>query len=455
MLFICLCLWLLVACSNEKKAEELVQEVEKEHDEVTSVESTHKEVYSNDESEYEDVYHFEEDKVKIDFVDTDFTLYQDDENYEMVTTRDPSSIQGEEIATIKKELSQRKEFNRNPISFYKQFDDDFENHFKIEEEDDTWTLTYDPEEEVLETFYTKYTEFMLEAMNIYEGDPSISVVSNVDIKELELILTIDKETKRMVDIEFIEDASFSVDDNENALDRTLLYAYANYNEAEAIEIPSDAYDITEGIIHDDESNPLEDAFDDVFGETLEDNPEMEESAEAYLDGIIQATVFQNVDEAVNVSNGAVTEEVAEIQKSSFRDVYIDNTKANMGDVSIDDSYFEELADAFLAAIGETSYQIVDSQYDGLEEAVIVTLEVEGIDDYAVSMQTEEDMQKVIEDDDLSQEELIEENLEILADNYKVYDETLEPVEIDIFLPIIEEDEFYMNHDDYLQAFIQQ
>lgn len=64
------------------------------------------------------------------------------------------------------------------------------------------------------------------------------------------------------------------------------------------------------------------------------------------------------------------------------------------------------------AIGKTTYEIVDSQFDGMDEAVVVIIEVKGIDDSAVIMQTEEDMQKLMEDKYLPQEELIVKNLEV-------------------------------------------
>lgn len=48
----------------------------------------------------------------------------------------------------------------------------------------------------------------------------------------------------------------------------------------------------------------------------------------------------------------------------------------------------------------------------MDEAVVVIIEVKGIDDSAVIMQTEEDMQKLMEDKYLPQEELIVKNLEV-------------------------------------------
>lgn len=145
----------------------------------------------------------------------------------------------------------------------------------------------------------------------------------------------------------------------------------------------------------------------------------------------------------------VSEEVAEIQKEFFREIYIENTEGNMGGIIIDEKYFELLAEGFFTAIGKTSYEIIDSQFNGMDEAVIVTIEVKGIDDYPVSMQTEEDMREIMEDKDLSQEELIENNLEVSANNYAEYEEILEPIKIDVLVPILNEDEFYFNQDDYL------
>ncbi len=457
MLFLCFSLLLLVACSNEKEADELIEEVEEAHDDVSSVESIYKEVYVDEEKEFEEVFHFQEDEAKMNFKQSESFLYTDGTNYELDTPRDPTTLSGEEIATVKKEIEHQQEFHQNPISFYKQFDDKFADHFEIEDEEDVWTLTYAPDQEILDEFYLKYTEYMLEAMSIYDEAPK-NVVSNLNLEDFSLEFSIDQETKQIERIEFTEDATFLVNDAENGLDRTLIYEFHNYDEAEDIEVPEDAVDITDGIIHheDDESNPLEDAFDDVFGDRLEDNPELEEQATLYLEGLIQALVYQDVDKAVEVSEGAMDEEEADMQRSFFRDVYIENTEANMGDVTIDEEHLENLADAFLSAIGKTSYNIIATEYDGLDQVVVVLLEIEGIDDFLINQQTEEDMTEVLdENDDLSVDELVEKNLKILADNYEGYDELLEPIEMVVPILIEGEDDFYIEPDDFLQGFVQQ
>lgn len=458
ILFICFSLFVLVACSSEKEADELMQEVEEEHDEIKSLESAYVETYSDETIAYEEVYHFDEKKGKADFINAEFTLYKEKEDYELTTPRDPESIQEDEIAIIKAEIDQREEFHMNPITFYKQFDDDFFKHVEITgEDDDTWTITYEAEDDSLQDFYKKYSEFILDAMNVYMGEFSPSEISNLDIKDFNLDFLIDKETKRIIEIEFKEHTTFIFSDSEQSLDRTLLFEYDSYNEAEEIEVPEDAFDITDGIIHheDDESNPLEDAFDDVFGDRLEGNPEMEEQAVLYLEGLIQALVYQDVDQAVEVSEGAMDEEEADMQRSFFRDVYIENTEANMGDVNIDEEHLENLADAFLSAIGKTSYDIIATEYDGLGQ-VVVLLEIEGIDDFLINQQTEEDMTEVLdENEDASVDELVEKNLKILADNYEEYDELLEPIEIVVPILIEGENDFYIEPDDFLQGFVQQ
>src|SRR5699024_10908503 len=134
----------------------------------------------------------------------------------------------------------------------------------------------------------------------------------------------------------------------------------------------------------------------------------EEQATLYLEGLIHALVYQDVDKAVEVSEGAMDEEEADMQRSFFRDVYIENTEANMGDVTIDEEHLENLADAFLSAIGKTSYDIIATEYDGMDQVVVVLLEIEGIDDFLINQQTEEDMTEVLdENDDLSVDELVE------------------------------------------------
>lgn len=457
----------MAACSDkeadkspENNVEELLKEVEESHSQVSSLHSLYSEVYKDEHINYDEIYHFKEEISTIDLLNAEHEIYKDQNKYFLETELDVNSFQEYEISILKSEIIQREKIHQNPLAFYKQFDDDFYSHFDVTEDEDTWTFTYAADEKELDAFYTRYIEFMVDAMNMFENDYDSSEVSQLAIENFALTFLVDKETKLIIDYELKENTTFVVHENETNLERTLHSEYNHYNEAEDILIPDNALDITDGIIladveGNDDKNPMEDAFDDVFGDRLEDNPELEEKAQAYFEGIIQAIVFQDVDAAVEVSQGTMTKEDADMQKTFFRDVYIDNTRINMGDVDVEDSYFEDLADAFISAIGKTSYQVVDAEYDGTAQIVYVTLEVEGIDDMAINYQTEEDMIEFLDEHTgLSIEEMVEKNLEVLADNYLGYEGLLDPLEIDVPVFIEGEDEFYIEPDSFLYGFVQ-
>ncbi len=456
-----LILFFLVACSSEK-ADELLQEVEKNQNDVTSVHTTYREIVGGEKKEGTETFHFDEGQSTVEFQESNLTLFKEGEVYELDTIRDVSGISGEELWVIKAEIDYREEFQRNIITFYKQFDDDFFNHFDIEEEDDLWILTYNPEEKIAKEFYTKLTEYMVGEMGMFSDDLPASAVTNVVINEFELMFEIDRETKRITLHHFKEDTTFDLDDKPIEFDRTLLFTYSDYNDAEEIVVPEEAIDVTDGIVLEDPNDPpgddanvVERAFKDVLGSDVDD-PELEEAAAAYLDGLIQATVFQDIEAAVHVSNETMDESEAELHQAFFREVYIDNTKANMFDVVIDDEFFEYLADGFFTGLSKTNYEIIDSTYTGIEGSVVVTLTVEGIDDNEVYLQTEEDLGKAIEDKDLSVEEFVELNLEILGDSYASYEDLLDPVEIEVVVTTMDERyDFFVYQDDFLQAFIQQ
>lgn len=458
--FIGLSLFFLVACSSEK-ADELLQEVEKNQDEVTSVHTTYREVHDGEKKEGTETFHFDDRQATVEFPESKLTLFKTDGVYELDTTRDPSSVNGEELWIVKADIDHREEFQRNVITFYKQFDDDFVNHFDIETEDDRWVLTYNPEEAIAQDFYTKFTEYMVEQMGIFSDDLPASKLTNLDMNEFELIFEIDQETKRIILHHFKEDTTFDLDGVANGLDRTLYFTYSDYNDAEEIIVPEEAIDVTDGIVLEDPNDPLGDdsnvverAFKDALGDKLE-NPELEKAAAAYLDGLIQATVFQDIEEAVRVSNETLDESEAELHQSFFREIYIDNTKANMIDVSIEDDVFEDLADGFFAGLAKTNYEVIDATYAVIEDSVIVTIEVEGIDDQAIYQQVEEDLSKKLEDKDVSAEEFVELNLEILGDSYASYEDLLDPVEIEVIVTWDETSGFFVYQDDFLQVFIQQ
>src|SRR5699024_4282220 len=423
--------------SSEKEIKKVLTEIEESHGQVSSVQSSSSEVYTDEIIKYEEMYNFEEDLSTIDLLNAEHTIFKDKDKYYLVTQRELRDLPDYEIPIIISEIIQREEIHQNPLLFYKQFDENFYEHFQVVEDEDTWTFTYAAEEEVIDAFYTQYTEHMVDGMSMFEDDYESSKVSELTITNFELTFLVDKETTLIIDQELKENTKFMVHGNETNLERTLYSAYNHYNEAEDILIPDDALDITDGNIPDDvgdvgDGNPMEEAFDDVFGDRLEDNPELEEKAKAYVEAIIQAIVFQDVDAAVDVSQGTMTKEDADVQKTFFRDVYIDNTRINMGGVEVEDSYLEDLADAFLSAIGKTSYQVLDAEYDGIEQIVFVTIEVEGMNDMAINAQTEEDMMEFLDEHtDVPMEEMVEKNLEVLADNYLNYEGLLDPIEMNV------------------------
>src|SRR5699024_521431 len=141
----------------------------------------------------------------------------------------------------------------------------------------------------------------------------------------------------------------------------------------------------------------------------------ESEAAAYLDALIQATVFQDADTFIDRAPESYTEEKkeseAETQRDLYKETYIQNNKQNMKNQNADvtEEEIEDLADAFLHALSTTEYEIVEANAESADN-IIVTLSIEGIDDTSIYQETEQEIIELHEDGVIADDELVSKNL---------------------------------------------
>lgn len=352
-----------------------------------------------------------------------------------------------ELDLAESNLNNQLDFIKMPLSFLVELDADFYNKFDMETNDNNYLLTYNGDQTEKEKLGRAIVEQPVEAMSYYFGTEIEQSDINIDVFSLEII--IEKDTNRLQQVE--QELTYSFDVNDFSDEQHFIYMYSNHDEAEQIDIP----EVT--------MNPNE--TDTTATETAEQEPLSDEEQEtlenesaAYLDALIQATVFQDAEEFINRAPDSYSEEEktseAETQRDFFREMYIQNTQQNMLEANVTEEEITDLAEAFMHALSTTDYEIVGADAESADN-IIVTVSIEGINDTSVNLETEQELIALYEDGEVADDEIESKNLEILTEKYYDIDEILAPVEIEVHV-MQDDDGTYavLLQDQYLAGFVQ-
>ncbi|WP_152657969.1 DUF6612 family protein [Oceanobacillus sp. CFH 90083] len=325
-----------------------------------------------------------------------------------------------------------------PIAFFLTLDPDIHNKFDVETRDNDYVLTYNGNETDIEELgraiieqNTKYVT----AFSVTEIDQS-----DLSIDAFSLEIMIEKETHQLQQVK--QELAYTLDDFSNIQNYT--HVYSNHNNAEQIEIPAVAAEAGGA----DSTEVLSDA----------ERKALETEASAYLDALIQATVFQNAEEFINRAPDNYSEDEkkteAETQRDFFKSTYIQNTEQNMQSANVTGEEIIELADAVMYALSTAEYEMVDAHAESTDN-IIVTISVKGISDTSIYQETEQELIRLYEDGEITNDEIDSKNLEILIEKYHDIDELLDPVELDVHVMQDPAGTYVvLMQDQYLAGFIQ-
>jgi len=374
-----------------------------------------------------------------------FALYKDDSDflieYEDGMVADALEETYADPEEAESAIDGQLDFMKMPLAFFTQLDADFYNKFDMESRDNDYVLTYNGNQTDQEELGRGIVQQTIEPFGS-EMDSS-----DIDIEEFSLQIIIEKETNRMQTVE--QELIYSLDHNNFSQEQNFTYTYFNHDETAQIEKPV----VT---MEPEDTDNTDIAEMDSLNE--EEQEIMANEAAAYLDALIQATVFQDAEEFINRAPDSYTDEEkeseAETQRDYFREIYIQNTQQNMQGSSVTEDEVMELADAFLHALSTTEYEIAGAYAESADN-IIVTVAIEGIDDTSVYIKTEEDLVALYEDGELADDEIDAKNIELLIENYYEMDELLDPVELDVHV-MQHTDGTYMvlMQDQYLSGFVQ-
>ncbi|MEI3605981.1 DUF6612 family protein [Pseudogracilibacillus sp. SE30717A] len=415
------CSSVLDSILSSSSPEDILSRSEKSHSNVESVEVTFNDTYddmtnegiitidiANDRSSV--TVEDEEEKISLYFESDDILVEYDDGDIESWGDTDY-------FANIENMV----EFDKNPVEYYKALDPHIFKKFNMEEKDDQYIFTFTGSEEDIHAMVEEIV------FNDEGGLEDFDVDSDLDSEDMkvdnfELILVINNSTYLVEKVE--QNVTFTLDGEAETVNG-FVHQFSKYDAIDEIKSVEPTIADGEGLKED--IGEMED-FDE------EELKVFEEEASAYVDALIQATVFQNEEEFIKKAPDSMSksdkEDEAEIQKHFFKEMYIENTKTNMEGTGVTDKEISDLADAFLKALSKTKYEIVSAEAYSPEN-IVVTISIQGIDDAKVYDDTEDQLYDAFADGEFDEEDVVSKNMEILINNYNEVDSLLDAVEVDV------------------------
>ncbi len=419
-------IFLLAGCSSaldsilsSSSPEDILERSEKAHSKTESVHVTFTDTYDDAQNE---------GTVTIDKVnnrslvtiddDEELSLYLEPE--EVLIEYEDGEIESWGDTDFFSNIENMVEFEKNPVEYYKSFDHDIYIKFDMEEKEDQYIFTYTGSEEDINAIVEEIVFSDDGGLEGFEEDTD-SETEEITVKNFDLILTVNQSTYLVEKVE--QNITFTLDGEETV--NEFVHEFSQYDAID--EIKQVEATIAEGEGINDSIGDLED-LDDKNKKVYEDE------ASAYVDALIQATVFQNADEFIKKAPDSMSksdkEAEGEVQRDFFKEMYIENTKTNMEGTGVTDKEISSLTDAFLKALSKTKYKIVSAEAYSAED-IVVTLSIEGLDDTKIYEDTDDQLYDVFMDGKVEEEDLISKNIEILIDNYKGVDTLLDPVEVEV------------------------
>lgn len=414
------CVSTLDSMLSDSSPKDVLRKVEEAHNEIQSVEVS----FTENMQEYTDTGHIIIDVANnesfITLEEDDLSIYinEDDLLVEYVD----GEVESWADTGILADLENRVEFEKNPIAHYKELDENIFDKFELSKEDDRYILQFEGNE--------ADSESLSKALTYYEAgledfDESVDFL-DMEIISFSLTLMVDSSTYLLEKIE--QDLTYKFEEDSDETVAEITHQYSNYN---------DAGEITplEATVEDGEGLNKSSNGGASSGDLSDEEKELyEEEAAAYLDALIQATVFQNAEGFVEKAPDSMTKEdkeaEAEIQRDFFKEMYSQNTKTNMEGLGVSDEEISDLTDAFLEALSITKYEIVGAEAISSED-IVVTVSIEGLDDAKIYEETDEQLYDEFMENEMTEDELVSKNMELLTENYKKEDAVLNAVEVEV------------------------
>ncbi|GAB3798968.1 DUF6612 family protein [Virgibacillus kimchii] len=450
-LIICL---FLAACAEPGPAE-ILEEANQAQQELTSVEVEFEETDGGETVTGNAIFDFDNNVDYYRMNEPGFALYKSNDDflieYDDGIVADAIAETGADANEVESALDRQFRFMKGPLVFFGELNENLYEKFDWEEQEDYYVFTYNGEEADIDEIGRGFVEPSIDSLSNFLG--SNIELSNIHIDNYVLEIIIDKETNLIQHVE--QDISYSIEEHDFSQDESYVYTYTNYNETEEVALPAVTME------EDTAEDPDNSTDTDVPGQISisdEERETLETEAAAYLDALIQATVFQNAEEFINRAPDNYPEEEkvseAEMQRDFFKEIYIQNTQQNMAGANVTEEEIIDLADAFIHALSTTEYEITGADAQSAEN-ITVTVSVEGFSDTSVYLETEQELIALYEEGEIADDELDSKNLELLTEKYYDIDELLDPIEVEVHVMLDGAGTYtVLMQDQYLAGFVQ-
>lgn len=425
--------------SKKMTAKEVFQEANKAHDNIKSVkvDFTEKDIKANQQA-IRGTQKFDFDKervhIHINTKDVDFLLDSDELQ---INSNDPSLKNDEKFKeSYSAELSRQVEIQKNYFAFLEKMNENIYKDFELQEKKSHYILKYNGNEEkkleLITAMSDNYYEHMIKQLDT-DITHSIDSVEDVVIE-----IVIDKKTMLMKDLTQNLVYTQKVFETENAIGLESLFEYSRYNKTK----------VKDKLTQQNATNDI----------NTESDQNAEEAAQ-YLDALIQATVFQNVNNYVSKDPNPVSKsekiEQANLQKDSFIGFYLNNTKNNLKQTNsiVSDVELQKLADAFLGALSHTKYKILNSRAEN-DTTYIVTLEVEGFNDMEIQTKASAPLIDEYEAGQITLEQVGQQSITLLTEAYNKGVTLQPPVTVNVNVTKNNGQYTVLLQDQYLLSFAQ-
>lgn len=456
LLFSFLGLFFIYGCGTES-AEDILEEAKKEQKDLNAVEVDFEMKEDSSPFTGEVVFDFENEQSSMEFDEMDSAFYQDQDDffieYDDGTVLDSESIADADNEGMGENTNKGMELIGNPLEVYETWDEDIFNKFDVETNDDEqYELSFNGDESDQETIGKEAVETSMDAVSGENSDANVDA-SDISIDSFSLDMVVDQDTHRLVEVKHALD--YEVDGENTSSDGYQQLNFKNHNDVAAIDVPEATE--TEDWNGPDDSDSSENSLDEEEDENDEELEDVEDDAADYLEALIEATVFQDeekfVDKVPDTYPEDSKESDAEMQKEFFKETYIQNTLGNLAGTDVSEEDVEELADAFLHALSQTKYEVIEK--DALDEDnIVVTLSVEGIDDPAIYKEVEKELGELYEEGEIDDDELDTKNIELLIEKYEDLEDLSSSLDVDVEVTKDTDGSYdVLLQDQFLQGFV--
>ena len=366
--------------------EEIVDELMKSHDNLKNYEVSFEEnvklpeEYKTEGSMQVDL---ENDQSYLENIEDDGTtiMFRDKESVIVSTDDFTESSMGQELEQLLMIIQLEQEMHSNSISFYQKYDPDFTNRLSLlEENDEYYVLTYDAEPEEREQLIK---DVMIDYYFNENGSSIFPGIAQDELegKEFAYKIHVAKDTFLTIEVEETIGYIFSTSGENMEWEATSNYIYS-FNETDQIKTLAIENENTAKEEESEEITSIENS------NTYESDPEKELhvlESKLYVDALIQATVFQDVEAFVNLhpysEDMEFVRKKGENHQKMFNDIFISDFMRGFNENSIShfisDEQASEFLEAFLSALSQTRYYTEDAVYDEMNDLFLVSVSIEG------------------------------------------------------------------------------